>query len=1152
MFRKNKLALAVGIAAAALSNLSMACEAPSITKFTVNNGVDYGVATGILEGSVPSCNTGQFFPMVKLYDNSDVFAPQAVSGETFSIPFIIDGDYSNTGFEIYAVMKEGDPTNGVVISSTPNKYVGFGAPNFQAATKNTSISEAGGVLAQLPPGENCLITADPNQAARRDANYCLAEVSSPSNDAILSEDLKILVGTGTPGDTKTASWTISKLDQAGQKHVLATDSATASIQAEPLDLQVGFPAMVQATQPYSVRLAQPGAMLALTNEQAQAYSQAGTPGYVIAFDHLPPGISAKEVNGEIEISGRAMFLGGDYIGFTPKRVLADGTVFAQPGTGYGVTSTLPALGISVPATKNAEQFKSFELKPSFGSGLCAAAEVNSPSNPDEGGCYFEWSPTAPLTSDGITLSGSVSTAGTQTVPWRYFYQHQGVTLDLAAGSTNIVTDAATVPSPTIVTGQTSLALSATEYSVSVEGCSTQPTIEAALQAASSSGAAACVINAQFPEDYIQAPSEVPGQYSGTYPTAGQKIATFTAKKALPDGTIIDSAAVQKAVSVADHGMRFAMTAPTKIRAGKDVTAQISATNQACTLATDTLVANTPNTPVGERSCLLSIEGMPEGWTNTQGAITGTMGAQDATLNWTISYPVKVGEVVTSIEMAKGSNKISSYTPVVPEFKLVGRILGEGTLGVASRGDLGVLTIDTATPNLNLIAKFLDANGNTLLEIPRLSDNSVKIVRIPALGEMALMQQQVVNLQVAYADDDADVAATKPFTVLRMPEATPSVQVTAPKRVKLGETGTFTVSLGEGKSTGIVNDPARIGTWKLHLAKMNKDGSTVALTTPQAVTQQNGEVQIALEASTDWLGSNLVVAANLDTEIDALKKTVKTRSFVVQEYLWPSFDIEVRQPIAFAPSAIRLSLVPSDRRFLGQASERESKVTYTWRLPEAAVNARATGSMAFATFEQAGDYEIELDIEDINGNKSTVAKTITVAPPKPYNVDLKMYSANKWPGRAPASFALRPQISGGHPSDRVIGYTLKVNGTEVHNSAASPRILPLPDAGEYTIELSVASKMGAVGTVTKTISLAPNTPPACELTQKVYRGVGTVTMKCADSDGRMAGYTWNVDGVTKQLSRNYYSIPIADGGSTVEVTARDDAGGETTLSTTLTK
>lgn len=1151
MFKKNKLALAVGIAAAALSNLSMACDAPSITKFTVNNGVDYGVATGVLEGIVPSCNAGQFFPMVKIYNHSNVFTPQAVTGETFSIPFIIDGDYSNTGFEVYAEIREEDAANGSVVASEPSKFANFSAPQFQTATKNASVPEAGGVLAKLTQGENCLITADPEQAARRDANYCLVEVTSPTNDAMLSEDHQILVGSGTPGGTKTASWTISKLDRSGQAHVVATDTATASVQLSSLDLNIPVPAMVQATQPVSIRIEEAGTMLALTKERAASYAQSGAPSYEIAFN-LPPGLTAKETNGEIEITGRALFVGARDLSVSTKRVMANGDEIALGDTSYVMTATLPAIGITVPQSKAVKLFETFTLKPSFGSGVCSAAEVNAPSSPEEGGCFFTWEPPVPLASNGVTLSGVIDTVGTTEVPWRFTYQLQGETLELASGSASIIASEAVAPSPTVTVAPTSVALTTVQYEAAVAGCATQPTIEDALLAANSSGTPACVISAAFPNDFLSAPATEPGRYSGTYTTPGQKNATFTAKMALPNGTVIDTTATQKAVSVGAHGMQFSMAAPTKIRSGKPVQAQISGKTQDCELSMDGNAFNELDALAGARTCVLSVQGLPQDWSINQGEISGVMGADDASLNWTISYPVKVGENVTSVELAKGYSKIASYTPVAPEFRLVGRILSEGTMGVAGRGEIGTLTVDKATPNLSLVAKFLDADGNTLLEIPRLSEKSIKTVKIPSLGDLPLMQQKSLRLQVAYADEDSDVALEKPFAVIRMPDALPSVQVAAPKRVKLGETGQFSVSLGEAKSGGLNNDPARIGAWKVHLAKVNRDGSTVGLTAPQDVTAANGQVEIPLVASADWLGANLAVVANLDTEIDALKKTVKTRSFVVQEYLWPSFDIEVRQPVAFAPSAIRLSLVPSDRRFLGQASERESKVTYTWRLPESAVNARATGSMAFATFEQAGDYEVAVDIEDVNGNKSTVTKTIAVAPPKPYIVDLKMYSANKWPGRAPASFALRPQISGGHPSDRISGYTLKVNGTEVHNSEASPRILPLPDAGEYTIELSVASKMGAVGTVTKTISLAPNTPPACELTQKVYRGVGTVTMKCSDSDGRIAGYTWNVDGVTKQLSRNYYSIPIADGGTSVEVTARDDAGGETTLSTTLTK
>ena len=1163
MFKKRKVTVAVGIALSAISMSALACDPPTITKFTMSQGVVNGVSTGVLEGVIPACNTGTYYPQLRLSAEQVFFNGPVTTGEPFSIPLAIDSISDPVTLNPWAEIRKDDSINGTVVANTSATTVTFADANLPNPTNQvTEISEDGGRVVTLPPPatDNCPLTTDTNLAKSRTNNYCYLEFTQGS--AVLSPEKDVLIGQNTPGSQQTVAWKISKYDYGNTKHQLATGSATVSIQALTGDFSLSVPGTLQATQDVSATISEPGAKLAISAAEAQAFSQGGDIGYFIDFTSLPAGLTASALNGEVTLSGKLMATGDLTIAYTPKRVLADGTVFAQTGKTVTATATAPASGVTVLTAKTIGRYETVNITPSIANGVCETVSANTAVVPPEGACLFTWTDTGSLTANGTTLTGTPNQTGTINAAWKVEFAYGFNRIQLDSGTTAITVGDVAMPSMTINAPATTKALALTRYEAHLSACQVANNQAAATTLAQQSGKPACFLEAGLPQDFIlesvaPQPDLLGGGgdswmvlISGTYSGSGTKTASFTLKKALPDGSVIAASPLQSATTVTGHGYDYKLNAPVRVRSTKTATATLQAQGASCNLTADATAVNMLSTPADQRKCIVDYDA-PQAWTVELDSLTGTMPEDgDVTLQWAIKYPLQNGQTVTSVTLATGSKTITGYVPTAPVFRMVGKPLSDTAIGTNTKGELGSLVVDQVTTGLTMTAQVTDSNGSVLAEVPSLSVKNPKTIKVATLGSAQLFSPSTVKVKVGYTGDDADVFAEKTIQVVRVPDVLPGIKFTAPKRAKLGENASVLVQLGEVTRGAFSNDPNRIGSWKVRLAKVNADKTLTYLTDFQAVTAANGEATITLLADDAWIGSPLVGISTLDTSFAAAAKTLQTSSFLVQEYVWPSFDLEVKQPAAFAPSAVRLRLLPGDKRFLAQSVESANKVIYTWSFPANVTVVKTDGPVAYVTMDQSGQYEVSLEVADPNNNSTTVTKTVQVAEPAPFLVNMKMYSANKWPNRAPASFALRSEITGGHPADKVANYALTVDDHEVHNAATPPRTLAFDTAGQHDIELKITSKMGATGTFTKTLDLAQNQNPQCQLSQKASRGIGSVVANCTDTDGKIVKYTWVIDGQTKTASRNYYSFPVATGGSSVEVTATDDAGGTTTMSTAV--
>jgi hypothetical protein len=433
-------------------------------------------------------------------------------------------------------------------------------------------------------------------------------------------------------------------------------------------------------------------------------------------------------------------------------------------------------------------------------------------------------------------------------------------------------------------------------------------------------------------------------------------------------------------------------------------------------------------------------------------------------------------------------------------------------------------------------------------------NKATKVTLDAIAGKPFFESVPIKLQLAYGGTDDDVFTVANYTVMKTPDTVPAAKINAEKRAKIGSDTIVQVQFGEQTKQGLVNDSSKLGVWQLRLAKVNAADRSLTPVTEFQTVPETGELSLTVPVNAELVSSNLVLESRLVTQVEQFAKTLQSANFRINEYVWPSFETKLRMPILFAPTDARVLVVPSDKRFAAQSVEKDYKATYTWSLPAGVIAKKIDGPTAFLNFENSGTYTVQVNISDVKGSTATLTKEIQVAEPAPYSADLRLFSANRWPERAPAEFSLRPNINGGHPKDKITNYELLINDESKYIGEKSPRLLNFDSAGNYDIKLKINSKMGASQEFTKSIVLNPNQPPVCTTTQrsfvKMSKNYGTVTAKCTDADGRIAAYKWNIDGNTISANRSSLTFEITGTSASAQVIAVDDAGAETVMNQTV--
>jgi fibronectin type 3 domain-containing protein len=278
-------------------------------------------------------------------------------------------------------------------------------------------------------------------------------------------------------------------------------------------------------------------------------------------------------------------------------------------------------------------------------------------------------------------------------------------------------------------------------------------------------------------------------------------------------------------------------------------------------------------------------------------------------------------------------------------------------------------------------------------------------------------------------------------------------------------------------------------------------------------------------------------------VDGFKEVTTSETmvnYVPWEYVWPNFTMSMKQLTVQAPSDIIL-MINHDRPDMNRRFE---ELTYEWSFQNNVTGRQndAFPNKSYAQVLYAGEYDITVTIRDARGHVTVLTQHVVAEQAIPYAVSLKIGKSNFYE-RAPMAITVRPTITGGHPLDSVIGQTWRVDGVPVDEYANRDfMVSDIASAGDHVISYTLNSKMGETTTVNSPLSLQQNQLPVCELSSKETVYMAYVEAKCSDPDGKMIGYSWQVNGqpigsTSYRISFNRTSTPQS---ATVTITGMDDA------------
>lgn len=253
------------------------------------------------------------------------------------------------------------------------------------------------------------------------------------------------------------------------------------------------------------------------------------------------------------------------------------------------------------------------------------------------------------------------------------------------------------------------------------------------------------------------------------------------------------------------------------------------------------------------------------------------------------------------------------------------------------------------------------------------------------------------------------------------------------------------------------------------------------------------------------------------------------------YQWPDFVINTRRGSEFAPAVVTVDLSATDG-----SVRRIDGLQVDWQYPDVANVLRERRAYRQTIgLPESGAHAITAEISDQYGNTATATTTITLNDAPDWQVEPTIRK-DREDNREPLGVRIGADATGGHESDRVDRYAFFVDGKSIGEGRRAQTVL---DAGEHTLKVVMTSDFGETVEAIRQISVAENQPPQCEIGLESREDLHTYTAQCTDSDGRIDGYEWQVDGEPVRGRRDAIRLRVAEGDPmpSVTVIAIDDGG-----------
>jgi len=401
-----------------------------------------------------------------------------------------------------------------------------------------------------------------------------------------------------------------------------------------------------------------------------------------------------------------------------------------------------------------------------------------------------------------------------------------------------------------------------------------------------------------------------------------------------------------------------------------------------------------------------------------------------------------------------------------------------------------------------------------------TSSTVETVDIPCEGSVSLSkdfpapgldvgnreQDYTVELYIGDADsvgfvgdvEDGIVADSDTLTVYEEIDP-PTASIDAPSTVKVGESVSLDASSSSGEELSY--------SWSI-------DGSSESGESVSTSFSSEGRYSLQLTVS-DWQG-----------QTDTASTTVRA------EYE------EVDASIDVAGS----SKVGEEVEFDGEFSQGHDGITsYTWRIN----GDRVSSSSSFTrTFEEPGEYTVELTVEDGVGQQDTTTETHTVSASKPtasFSVPSSVEAGET------VTLDASQSSKGSYPIEE---YRWNVAGETLTGESVSTSF---SQDGEKQIELTVVDSQGNTATESAMILVTSEGPQPAISVQADRLVVGEeITFSGEDSEpgsSEINSYQWSING--EPASGSSTSIVFEEpGNKTIELSVTDTQGRENTVSRTV--